>query len=62
MPNTILTLDTSIDFCSIAIYKKNSIYSLSEPCKKTHTKKILPMLQKILFQTKTKLKELKSSS
>lgn len=58
MPNKILALDTSINCCSIAIYKNHSIYSLSEKCKKTHTKKILPMLQKILFKTKTKLQEL----
>ncbi|QCI22189.1 tRNA (adenosine(37)-N6)-threonylcarbamoyltransferase complex dimerization subunit type 1 TsaB [Buchnera aphidicola] len=58
MSKTILAFDTSIDHCSISIYKKNYIYSLSEECKKTHTKKMLPMLEKILFQTKTKLKEL----
>ncbi|ANZ22536.1 tRNA threonylcarbamoyladenosine biosynthesis protein TsaB [Buchnera aphidicola (Diuraphis noxia)] len=58
MSNTILALDTSVEFCSIAIYKKKRVYSLSEQCNKTHTKKVLPMLQKILLQTKTKLIEL----
>ncbi|QCI21048.1 tRNA (adenosine(37)-N6)-threonylcarbamoyltransferase complex dimerization subunit type 1 TsaB [Buchnera aphidicola (Hyperomyzus lactucae)] len=58
MSNIILAIDSSMDCCSVAIYKNQYIYSLSEMCKKKHTIKILPMIQKVLFQTKTKLQEL----
>ncbi|QCI17720.1 tRNA (adenosine(37)-N6)-threonylcarbamoyltransferase complex dimerization subunit type 1 TsaB [Buchnera aphidicola (Acyrthosiphon lactucae)] len=58
MSNIILAIDSSINCCSIAIYKNKYIYSLSEKCEKQHTTKILPMIQKILFQTKTKFDEL----
>ncbi|QIQ41912.1 MAG: tRNA (adenosine(37)-N6)-threonylcarbamoyltransferase complex dimerization subunit type 1 TsaB [Buchnera aphidicola (Microlophium carnosum)] len=58
MSNIILAIDSSINCCSISIYKNKYIYSLSEQCKKKHTIQILPMIQKILFQTKTKFQEL----
>jgi tRNA threonylcarbamoyladenosine biosynthesis protein TsaB len=58
MSNIILAIDTSMDYCSVAIYKNKCIYSLSEICKQKHTIKILPMIEKILFQTQTKLQEL----
>ncbi|WP_284443017.1 tRNA (adenosine(37)-N6)-threonylcarbamoyltransferase complex dimerization subunit type 1 TsaB [Buchnera aphidicola] len=58
MSNIILAIDSSIDCCSVAIYKKKHIYSLSEKCEKKHTKRILPIIQKILFQTQTEFKEL----
>ncbi|AEO08676.1 protease specific for YgjD [Buchnera aphidicola str. Ak (Acyrthosiphon kondoi)] len=58
MSNIILALDSSIDCCSVAVYKNECVYSISEKCKKKHTIQILPMIQEILFQTKTKFKEL----
>ncbi|AYN24742.1 tRNA (adenosine(37)-N6)-threonylcarbamoyltransferase complex dimerization subunit type 1 TsaB [Buchnera aphidicola] len=58
MSDIILAIDTSIDYCSVAIYKKKIIYSLSENCKKEHTKKILPMIQKVLINAKITLKDL----
>jgi len=58
MSNIILAVDSSMDCCSVALYKKKYIHSLSEKCKKKHTIKILPMIREILFQTKTKFKEL----
>ncbi|AHG60060.1 tRNA (adenosine(37)-N6)-threonylcarbamoyltransferase complex dimerization subunit type 1 TsaB [Buchnera aphidicola] len=58
MSNIILAIDTSIDYCSVAIYKKQHIYFLSEKCKKKHTSQVLPMLKKLLFQTKTTFQEL----
>ncbi|QCI21625.1 tRNA (adenosine(37)-N6)-threonylcarbamoyltransferase complex dimerization subunit type 1 TsaB [Buchnera aphidicola (Hyadaphis tataricae)] len=58
MSNTILTLDSSIDSCSFAIYKNHDIQVIQEYCKKKHTTKMLPMLQKILLQTNTKLHDL----
>lgn len=34
MSDTILAIDTSIDYCSVAIHKKKVIYALSEHCEK----------------------------
>lgn len=58
MSDTILAIDTSIDYCSVAIHKKKVIYALSEHCEKKHTIKILPMIQKILINAKINLKDL----
>lgn len=58
MSDIVLAIDTSINYCSVAIYKKKYLFSLSKKSEKEHTKKILPMIQKILFQTKIKFKEL----
>ena len=58
MSNIILAIDTSINCCSVAIYKKKLIYSLAENCKKEHTLKILPMIKKILKIAKITLKDL----
>ncbi|WP_295164409.1 tRNA (adenosine(37)-N6)-threonylcarbamoyltransferase complex dimerization subunit type 1 TsaB [uncultured Buchnera sp.] len=58
MSDIILAIDTSIDCCSVAIYKKKMIYSLSENCKKEHTIKILPMIKKVLINAKITLKDL----
>ncbi|WP_261979349.1 tRNA (adenosine(37)-N6)-threonylcarbamoyltransferase complex dimerization subunit type 1 TsaB [Buchnera aphidicola] len=58
MSNIILSIDSSLGHCSVAIYKKKCIYQLKEKCKKKHTITILPMIQKILFQTETTFKNL----
>ncbi|AAM67869.1 tRNA (adenosine(37)-N6)-threonylcarbamoyltransferase complex dimerization subunit type 1 TsaB [Buchnera aphidicola] len=58
MSDIILAIDTSIDHCSVAVYKKKVIYSLSENCKKEHTIKILPMIKKVLMNAKITLKDL----
>ncbi|QIQ41349.1 MAG: tRNA (adenosine(37)-N6)-threonylcarbamoyltransferase complex dimerization subunit type 1 TsaB [Buchnera aphidicola (Aphis urticata)] len=57
MSNTILAIDTSMNYCSVAIYKKK-IYSLSDYCNKEHTIKILPMIKKILLLSKMTFKDL----
>lgn len=58
MSNKILSIDTSIDCCSVAIYIKKNIHSISSTSKKKHTTNILPMIQKILLNTGIKLSEL----
>ena len=58
MSDTILAIDTSMDYCSVAVYKTKKIYSISEKCKKEHTKKILPMIKKILKNADITLREL----
>ncbi|ACL30685.1 tRNA (adenosine(37)-N6)-threonylcarbamoyltransferase complex dimerization subunit type 1 TsaB [Buchnera aphidicola] len=58
MSNIILSIESSLDCCSVAIYKNEYIHSLSEKCKKKHTTHILPMIKEILSQTKTEFKEL----
>ncbi|QCI17145.1 tRNA (adenosine(37)-N6)-threonylcarbamoyltransferase complex dimerization subunit type 1 TsaB [Buchnera aphidicola (Aphis helianthi)] len=57
MSNIILAIDTSINYCSVAIYKKQKIYALSDNCNQEHTIKILPMIQKTLLLANIKLKE-----
>ncbi|QNS02008.1 MAG: tRNA (adenosine(37)-N6)-threonylcarbamoyltransferase complex dimerization subunit type 1 TsaB [Buchnera aphidicola (Pentalonia nigronervosa)] len=58
MNSVILAIDTALDYCSVAIYKKKCIYSLSENVQKKHTEKILPMIHKILIQSNIILTEL----
>ena len=58
MPKIILAIDSSLDACSVAIYKNKNIYSILEKCKNEHSTKILPMIKKILLKTETQLKEL----
>ncbi|WP_348769324.1 tRNA (adenosine(37)-N6)-threonylcarbamoyltransferase complex dimerization subunit type 1 TsaB [Buchnera aphidicola] len=58
MPNIILAIDTSINYCSVAIYNKKKIHELSDRSNKEHNIKILPMIQKILLLSNIKLKEL----
>lgn len=58
MSNIILAIDSSIDCCSVAVYKNKCIYSLSKKSEKKHTIQILPMIQEALFNTKTEFKEL----
>ncbi|QCI15998.1 tRNA (adenosine(37)-N6)-threonylcarbamoyltransferase complex dimerization subunit type 1 TsaB [Buchnera aphidicola] len=58
MSKIILAIDSSIDCCSVALYKNKKIFSISEICKKKHTIQILPMIQKILNQNQITCKEL----
>lgn len=58
MSNIILSIDSSTDYCSVAIYKKKYIHHLKEKCKNRHTISILPMIQKILLQTQTTFNDL----
>lgn len=58
MANIILAIDTSMKYCSVAIYKKKHIYSISEKSEKQHTIQILPLIQNILIRSKVTLKEL----
>ncbi|QFQ32152.1 tRNA (adenosine(37)-N6)-threonylcarbamoyltransferase complex dimerization subunit type 1 TsaB [Buchnera aphidicola] len=57
MSNIILAIDTSMNYCSVAVYKKK-IYSLSDYCNKEHTIKILPMIKKILLLAKITFKDI----
>ncbi|WP_422667244.1 tRNA (adenosine(37)-N6)-threonylcarbamoyltransferase complex dimerization subunit type 1 TsaB [Buchnera aphidicola] len=57
MSNLILAIDTSLDSCSVALYKKK-IYSLFKICDKKHTIYILPMINKLLEKTETKFSQL----
>jgi len=58
MSKIILAIDSSIDCCSVAVYKNKYIYSLSEKCKKKHTSQILPMIQETLLKANTEFKKL----
>lgn len=58
MSNIILSIDCSSDHCSVAIYKKACIHYLTEKSKKKHTLVILPLIRKILLQTKITLNHL----
>ncbi|AWH90467.1 tRNA (adenosine(37)-N6)-threonylcarbamoyltransferase complex dimerization subunit type 1 TsaB [Buchnera aphidicola (Melanaphis sacchari)] len=57
MSNIILAIECSMNYCSVAIYKKK-IYSFLTKCEKKHTVKILPIIYKILKISNTKLQEI----
>ncbi|UDG79437.1 tRNA threonylcarbamoyladenosine biosynthesis protein TsaB [Candidatus Ecksteinia adelgidicola] len=58
MSINILAVDTSADFCSVAILNKNKIFSLSKFCPNKHTQYILPMVKQILVNANLTLKKL----
>lgn len=45
---TILALDTSTDACSVALYQNGKVSSLFELAAKSHTQRLLPMVDEIL--------------
>ena len=52
---TLLALDTSTEACSVALLHKGETTSLDEVAQRTHTKRILPMIDEILSQSGIKL-------
>ncbi|MFZ7343144.1 tRNA (adenosine(37)-N6)-threonylcarbamoyltransferase complex dimerization subunit type 1 TsaB [Avibacterium volantium] len=48
---TLLALDTSTEACSVALLHKGEIIHLDELAQRTHTKRILPMVDEILSQS-----------
>lgn len=48
---TLLALDTSTEACSVALLHKGKITHLDELAQRTHTKRILPMVDEILSQS-----------
>ena len=52
---TLLALDTSTEACSVALLHRGEITSLDEVAQRTHTKRILPMIDEILSQSGIKL-------
>ncbi|CAL4042981.1 tRNA threonylcarbamoyladenosine biosynthesis protein TsaB [Buchnera aphidicola (Tetraneura ulmi)] len=58
MTKIILSLDTSINCCSVALLINDYIDSLFEKCNRNQTKKILPMIQKILKRNSINLNEI----
>ena len=54
---TLLALDTSTEACSVALLHRGEITSLDEVAQRTHTKRILPMIDEILNQSGIKLNQ-----
>ena len=54
---TILVLDTATEACSVALLHKNQTTFINELSPRTHTQRILPMVDKLLSQAKMSLKE-----
>lgn len=57
MQKNILSLETSLNQCSIAIYYKKKIDSEMKICNKNHEKNILPMLKFILIRNKMNISD-----
>lgn len=58
----ILALDSSSDACSVALIKNGDVTSLFELAAKSHTQRLLPMVDEILRQTGCELKDLDAIS
>lgn len=54
---TLLALDTSTEACSVALLHKGEKTVLEELAQRTHTKRILPMIDQILAQSGLSLKQ-----
>ncbi|WP_439241767.1 tRNA (adenosine(37)-N6)-threonylcarbamoyltransferase complex dimerization subunit type 1 TsaB [Lonepinella sp. BR2474] len=55
---TLLALDTSTEACSVALLHQGEITYLDEVAQRTHTKRILPMVDEILGQSGLTLNQL----
>ncbi|WP_386686234.1 tRNA (adenosine(37)-N6)-threonylcarbamoyltransferase complex dimerization subunit type 1 TsaB [Lonepinella sp. MS14437] len=55
---TLLALDTSTEACSVALLHQGEITHLDEVAQRTHTKRILPMIDQILGQSGLQLNQL----
>ncbi|HDM8049005.1 TPA: tRNA (adenosine(37)-N6)-threonylcarbamoyltransferase complex dimerization subunit type 1 TsaB [Vibrio fluvialis] len=58
MSAKILALDTATEACSVALMVGDKLYSRSEVAPRDHTKKILPMVDKVLKEAGVTLQEL----
>ncbi|TCP93456.1 tRNA threonylcarbamoyladenosine biosynthesis protein TsaB [Cricetibacter osteomyelitidis] len=54
---TLLALDTSTEACSVALWHKGERTHLDELAQRTHTQRILPMIDEILAQSGVSLKQ-----
>lgn len=54
---TLLALDTSTEACSVALLYKGEKTCLGELAQRSHTKRILPMIDEILAQSEVKLNQ-----
>jgi len=54
----ILALDSSTDACSVALYQEGELNSVFELAAKSHTQRLLPMVDELLKQSGISLKEL----
>ncbi|OOF50599.1 tRNA (adenosine(37)-N6)-threonylcarbamoyltransferase complex dimerization subunit type 1 TsaB [Rodentibacter genomosp. 1] len=55
---TLLALDTSTEACSVALYYKGEKTEINELAQRSHTKRILPMVDEILAQSGIRLTQL----
>lgn len=54
---TLLALDTSTEACSVALWHKGEKTYLDELAQRTHTKRILPMIDELLVNSGINLKQ-----
>ncbi|WP_150539747.1 tRNA (adenosine(37)-N6)-threonylcarbamoyltransferase complex dimerization subunit type 1 TsaB [Actinobacillus vicugnae] len=57
MNKTILAIDTATEACSVALLHNGQLTSLDELSPRTHTQRILPMVDELLTQTNISLKQ-----
>ncbi|UKH18179.1 tRNA (adenosine(37)-N6)-threonylcarbamoyltransferase complex dimerization subunit type 1 TsaB [Actinobacillus pleuropneumoniae] len=57
MNNTILAIDTATEACSVALQHNGKLTSLDELSPKTHTQRILPMIDELLAQANISIKQ-----
>lgn len=54
---TILALDTATEACSVSLRHNGNVTTLNEISPRTHTQRILPMIDELLTQAKIKIKD-----
>ncbi|CAL4321132.1 tRNA (adenosine(37)-N6)-threonylcarbamoyltransferase complex dimerization subunit type 1 TsaB [Buchnera aphidicola] len=54
----ILSFDSSYNSCSVSLLYKKKIFYYQKKCKRQHSKILFPMIKKILFVNKIKLKKI----
>lgn len=57
MNNTILAIDTATEACSVALWHQGKLTSLDELSPRTHTQRILPMVDELLKEAKIGLNQ-----
>lgn len=57
MTQTLLALDTATEACSVALHFHGKITSLNEVSPRTHTQRILPMVDELLRQAEIKIND-----
>lgn len=61
MNKTILALDTATEACSVALQHNGNITSLDELSPRTHTQRILPMIDELLVRAGISLNQVDAS-